>query len=139
MRPYFVCPDGRRATQWSTSYVAIVGPGTAFPDGNKNVSMAAIRDGTSNTVVVAEIADSNIHWMEPRDLRIDEMSFVINDKTKPSISSRHGDGAHVLLADGSVRWLSNSTPPEVVKAMLTITGGERINWETMELEDGTER
>jgi hypothetical protein len=30
------------------------------------------------------------------------------------------------MADGSVRWLPETTPPETIKAMLTIDGGEKI-------------
>ncbi len=89
-------------------------------------------DGLSATIFISEIARSDIHWMEPRDLHIDRMSFQINDKTKPSISSHHRGGAHVLFADGSVRFLRDSTPPEIVRALLTIDGGEEIDWDQVE-------
>jgi hypothetical protein len=56
------------------------------------------------------------------------MSFRINDpdRAKPSIGNRELHGAFVGMADGSVRWLPETTPPETVRAMLTIAGGEKI-------------
>lgn len=88
-----------------TNYVMIVGPTNAAKAGD--------------TILIAEIADSDIFWSEPRDLTLDEMSLRINDKSKPGISSHHPLGAMVALADGSVKFLKQSTTPEQLRAMLT--------------------
>jgi hypothetical protein len=80
-----------------------------------------------DSFVVVEIADSDIYCSEPRDLKFDEMSFKINDKSKPSISSHHHGGAFVLVMVGNpmtqhlkdmVFFLDDSTDPEEVRAML---------------------
>src|SRR5262245_44041648 len=55
-------PDKQPRTE--TSYVAVVGPQTMWPD-DKTVGMAAALDGTSNSIMVVEVANSGIHWMEP--------------------------------------------------------------------------
>ena len=41
-------------------------------------------------------------------------------------SSFHKDGAHTLMADGAVRFLNKNTDPQVLKALLTATGGETV-------------
>lgn len=84
-----------------TNYVMIVGPTAASRAGEWR-SLGQISDGPAETVIVAEIADSDIFWSEPRDLMLEEMSFQINDKAKPSISSHHAHGAVVVFADGRI-------------------------------------
>ena len=67
---------------------------------------------------------------EPRDLTLDEALKGINatlhgkgGKGK-SISSYHPGGAYVMFADGNLRFLSEDTSPALLKALLTIDGGE---------------
>jgi prepilin-type processing-associated H-X9-DG protein len=103
-----------------------VGPGTAFP-GGKSVSLEEFTDGPENTIVLVEIANSNIHWSEPRDLMFDEISFKINDPAKPSISSPHADGPNVVFADGRSCRVSEAIPPETLRALFTINGGEKVS------------
>ncbi|MFO7908010.1 MAG: DUF1559 domain-containing protein [Pirellulaceae bacterium] len=75
------------------------------------------RDPPSRIIVI-EIVDSDIHWMEPRDVLLSELSLKINDPSKPSISSHHG-GACVLRADGSVLVLDDSETAEHLQDLLT--------------------
>lgn len=125
------CPSGPNyGRNRNTDYVAVVGPGTAFPNWERT-SLADIKDGPENTIIIVEIANSDIHWTEPRDLNIEEMSFTINDRTRPSISSPHRWGAFVAFADGRLCSIRSHTPPDVVKALLTINGGEGISREEL--------
>lgn len=101
----FVCPSAQQsADEGFTCYVMIVGSDE--------------RPERNDTILVAEIADSDIFWSEPRDLKRNEMSLQINDRSKPGISSHHPRGAMVVFADGSVTFLDDSTTPEELKAML---------------------
>lgn len=133
----FTCPSGpnsnhRRSNEFVlgnprfADYVAVVGPGTVFP-GRESVSKSQISDGLENTILLVEIAKSKIHWSEPKDLQFDEMSFTINHPTKPSISSPHAAGPGVVFADGRFRRISKTMPPDILKALLTINGGEDIS------------
>ena len=77
------------------------------------------------SVMVVEIADSDIHWMEPRDLSLNEMSLLINDPSGAGISSAHVGGAFVMLKDGTVEFLDESTTEERLREMLVRqTAGE---------------
>ena len=64
------CPAAQEANSWATSYVAVVGPATAWP-GSKCVRFQDIKDGTSDTILLVEVADATIPWMEPRDMRFE--------------------------------------------------------------------
>lgn len=121
--PYvFRCPsDDENHTD--TNYVMLVGPRT-LSNGPISIRLKDITDGDSETIVIVETYDLRIRWYEPRDLRMDEMSFRINDAEHYSIASRHPGGAQVAFVDGSVRYLSNETDVRAVEAAATIHGGE---------------
>ena len=108
-----------------TSYVVVTGAKTAFP-ADTCVNYQAISDGTSNTILVVEIANSEIHWMEPRDLSFAKMSFQVNNGSSRSISSVHELGAHVVFADGSVKFLGTETSGDSIRCLLTIDGAEAV-------------
>ena len=70
--------------------------------------------------MVVEIRNSDIHWMEPRDLDIRSLKFAINSDGKNSISSRHVGGAFVLFGDGSVSFLNESETEARLREMILI-------------------
>jgi prepilin-type processing-associated H-X9-DG protein len=124
--PVYSCPsrtDLQRA-DFCTSLVMIVGDETAARPG-KWTRLADLEDPAS-TVLLAEVADSDVFWAEPRDLQFDTMSFRINDPAGNCISSRHLGGAHVLMADGSVRFLADDTEPTVVRALIMRDKGDNL-------------
>ena len=101
----------------------IVGPHT-LSSGAESSKIAEITDGLPNTIMIVEVADSGIPWAEPRDLQFNQLSFKTNGVKGKEISSYHPPGANVAFCDGEVRLLKNSTNPQLVKAMVTINGGE---------------
>lgn len=116
----YACPCASNAQgRGLANYVMVVGPQTATRAGHWS-TLNQITEASENAIIVAEIADSDILWTEPRDLSIDDMSFTINDKSKPSISSNHWHGAMVLMADGTIRFLDNATDPDELRSMLTL-------------------
>jgi hypothetical protein len=103
----FQCPSARHPKgSGFTNYVMVVG-------------QSREGSGTKEAIIVVEIADSDINWTEPRDLNFDEMSFKINDKSNPSISSHHAHGALAVFADGSVHFLDEAIEPDELKKLLT--------------------
>ncbi len=119
------CPSQPDVDYPITNYVAIVGPHTIF-DGPHCRRFEEITDGISNTIMVVEVADSGIRWNEPRDLRFDEIDFSINGEKRPGIGSHHPKKINAAMCDGAVISMPDSTPPEVVKALTTIDGGEDV-------------
>lgn len=111
----------------NTSYLAIVGANTAWRSDGTTVRLSDITDDHSSTILLVEVQNSGIHIFEPRDLSIDQMPLTINPKSGQGISSRHyPGGANALMVDGTVKWLTNDLSPDVLHAMLTINGGEKI-------------
>lgn len=128
----FHCPSGElSSTSSETEYVVVTGEPTPFP-GAKASTMKQFTDGLENTILLVEITNSNIHWMEPRDLEFDSMSFQVNDSHQPSISAPHPLGPVVVFADGITGYrIHNSLRPETLKGLLTIAGGEEASRERL--------
>ena len=82
-----------------TSYLAVVGKGAAFPPGGRSARMGDFLTGSvlPPIISVVESQDSDIAWMEPRDLDIDAPPGT----PVPHISSPH-PGPCLMRMDGSV-------------------------------------
>jgi hypothetical protein len=106
--PMYHCPTDRDSGPFDTSFVVIVGDEAAFP-GAATRRFKDFADGSTNTVIMAEMSESGIHWMEPRDLEFDDMSFRLNDPGRKCIRSKHPGVAHVLFGCGSVKSVSELT------------------------------
>ena len=120
----------------TTNYLRVVGDRTASPVG-RTVNQADIVDGIDGTLFIVENVDAGVHWMEPRDLSFDSMSFEIG--TTNGISSWLEPPAGVTL-EGRVLSLSPRMPSDAVKAAFTIAGGESgtAHWLTA-IADGRDR
>ena len=105
-----------------TSYVAIVGPGTAWA-GEQSTNLASIRDGTNHTILVVEISNSDIHWMEPRDLSVEELEAWLDLNRKPHLGAEI-EGGLVGYADGHVEYLPRETTLKKLRALLTPAGND---------------
>ena len=122
----FCCPSEAAFDATKTNYVAVVGPETAWP-GSDRTRSADFKDALANTVLLVEVKNSGIHWMEPRDLDLSQMSPAINAATGPCICSNHKRGANVAFVDASVRFLPDNLPFKTLRALLTRSGGETVN------------
>jgi hypothetical protein len=126
---FYQCPSQADRKQPTTSYMMVVGPHTVS-DGPHSRKIEDITDGTVNTVMVVEVADSGVGWAEPKDLEFDKIDFKINGEKRPGIGSCHSGGAFVaFFCGGRVEFVENATSPERVKAMLTIDGREKATGE----------
>lgn len=110
----------------TTNIVTVVGSETAFP-GSDCTRIDDFTDGLDHTILLAEITSSGICWMEPRDLRVEDMSFTVNDPKRPSISSSRRRGPYVVFADSIHTYrLSPVLAPETLQALTTRAGGEKM-------------
>jgi len=125
MPSVYRCASDDTGAEACTNYVVMIGPRTAWP-GDTPVRMSDIADGTRNTWLVVEVADSGIAWSEPRDLHVQQMARELNASAGQGISSKHPGGAQVVCADGSAHFVPELLPPEDIRALLTIAGGESV-------------
>ena len=119
----------------TTNYLAVVGPETAWP-GSTPAKREAITDDPASTILVVENLGAGVHWMEPRDLDFATMDFAL--RSPRGLSSHYVDPA-IVTVDGTVRRLHAGLTPEILRALLTARGGERLHdggagWER--LDDG---
>jgi len=99
-----------------TNVVAVTGPGTAF-DEEFTFSLGDLDD---DTILVIDVADSDVHWMEPGDLDVRDLEQSV-------VQGVDGDGIHVLFADGEVWFLSSQTPLKDLKPFFTVDGARQFD------------
>ena len=134
--PFFRCPSAQSTgKETDTSYAVVVGPGTMFP-GEKPVKRAEVIDGTPNTIMIVEVANSGIHWMEPRDLEIAKIAPTGKPLERLGISSNHPNTVNVLFAAGNAGHLSTERlTMEQLQALLSRNGRDNAD-SCKALDDG---
>lgn len=120
--PVFCCPSDDDSESAATSYLAVIGPNTAWP-GERPVSIKGISDGTEKTAHIVEVADSGIGWAEPRDFYINQIPMQLNPKHGFGISSRHDAGAQMGFVDGSARFVPDTIEPQTLRRLLERNDG----------------
>ena len=99
-----------------TTYVVPVGEGVGL--GLEGIGIRKMTDGTSNTIAVLDVApELGVPWTKPDDFDIKIMEEVLWIRR---------EGSNVGYFDGSVRRLSPDMETELLKAMMTYSGGEAI-------------
>jgi prepilin-type processing-associated H-X9-DG protein len=123
-----------------SSYIGIAGIGTDAPlllksDRRAGVfgydrvtSLADITDGTANTMMVAESAQVGTSWLQGGSATVRGLDRADQPYLGAGrqFGGLHQGGAYVAMADGSVRWISDSISPRVFEALSTMAGGERL-------------
>ncbi|MFI4852734.1 MAG: DUF1559 domain-containing protein [Gimesia chilikensis] len=109
--------------------------------GNSSRRIRDYTDGLSNTIQIGEkttngtpigalwagSASTEIaHLISRVDWTSDDTTYIINGNSNWAISSMHTGGAHVLLGDGAVRFLSENMSIRTWSALGTISEGEVI-------------
>ncbi len=126
----FWCPSSETEDKGYTNYVVVIGDPDQFPQTmfapDHGVSFRDVTDGTSNTIMVAEVQTA-VPWTMPgADLYFDRMTFRING-SPASIGSNHVGMAHVALGNGSVRALSGQLSAETLRNLLQPADGNAVS------------
>ncbi|MDZ4779380.1 MAG: DUF1559 domain-containing protein [Planctomycetia bacterium] len=121
----FYCPSDVRGTDdFHTSYVAVVGDHTVWPE-KKSIGYETVRqlDGAERTLLLIETHNSGIHWMEPRDVTLAD---CINGTHGPRAGSLPGGNCNhpscsvVSFVDGHISVLPDTVTATELKELLTI-------------------
>jgi len=127
--PAYKCPScppsGGSGSPTETNYMVITGAKTVF-DGAKAASTRDITDGTSNTILVVEVAGTGVNWAEPVDLDAGTMQFPNVGSGSTGPDSHHSGGFNAALCDGSMRFLSDTINPQTFDALITKAGAEQV-------------
>jgi prepilin-type N-terminal cleavage/methylation domain-containing protein/prepilin-type processing-associated H-X9-DG protein len=116
-----------------TNYVGSAGDGVLPGVYNSRVGDAGITDGKSQTLMIGE-QDSDpadpqgAWWRMPTAFAAAPINArdAAGLKRTDVFRSRHGAGAHFLMADGAVRWISANIDLRTYQALSTINGGEVV-------------
>jgi hypothetical protein len=111
---HFAGVGGRVETDFGTGDLGIFGR-------NSQVARDDVIDGLSQTMVAGEIAQSIPAWGEPDNWR--SIGAGLN-KSPQGFGNTDDTGAHFLMADGSVRFLSNRTSLRTLQQLGTRNGSE---------------
>jgi prepilin-type processing-associated H-X9-DG protein len=140
---FFRCPSDpiQRGT---TSYYAVTGVPTAWPAPSASCLLEFAEP--SRSLLIVENSKLDIRWIDPRDLRFDQLDFTIRSRSSMGfagsgypkaqvIASEHRNGANAVFADGGVQFLATDTSPKVIERMLDIRNppvrpqpGTRCRW-----------
>ena len=116
------CPSAEHAAN-ETTYLAFVAPDSCLQPG-KFRAIREIVDGASNTLMVIDApADQAVPWMAPRDAD-EQLILAIGGNSQLS----HPGGVVAGLADGSVRFLPADLPAATRRALISVNGGEKIDF-----------
>ena len=122
MPAVYRCPSSPTSgPETNTAYAGVFGKQCIFR-GSDPVAFKEITDGTSSTLMVGEVAKSNIPWMKPEDI---DVALYPAIGTAGGFGSDHAGGAHFLMADGSVHFLSTTRTPESMQALFTRDGNDQ--------------
>jgi len=127
MPDFYASPASPLSHQGVTNYLAVVGRATAWPE-QYSARIQDIHDGTSNTILLVESADSEILWLEPRDLPHREALQLLqpgNDAAKSAVFGP-GTGFYVSMADAATRWIRRDISRDVLRSLLSINGGRPL-------------
>jgi hypothetical protein len=108
---------GTKMPTTTTNYLAVVGPETMWP-GAVGRKKEDVTSSTSDTIQIAENQGLGVHWMEPRDLHVDSMSYDFNS---PEGLSSWYKAPSAAMADGSLRTFNEGYDAASLRHMLTAT------------------
>ncbi len=113
-----VFDDPSARPEQHSHYEFVTGTGAMFETGSPH-DFSSITDGTSNTIAVVEMRTSNPSWAAPSSVDISQLAAGLP-------KGNHPGGNLVLLADGSVRFVSQTVDQKVLRALATRNGGEAV-------------
>ena len=121
--PRFLNP-GIETTTDATGYAAahFVPNSHLIEDSGRGTKIGRVTDGLSFTVMAGSIDAGFLAWGDPDNAR----DFANGVGGGPKAFGQDGNGALVLMSDGSVRYVSKGTAPEVIKAIATPAGNELV-------------
>jgi type II secretory pathway pseudopilin PulG len=122
MPAIFLDPSsGHAPTEGLTHYLGVKGEGRYFDGTSEGRKLIDMTDGTSNTIAFVQVNDDRtVIWTKPED-------WEMNDATPfVGLGALHPGIFLAGFADGHVTAVSTMIDVTVLKAMLTISGGEAL-------------
>jgi hypothetical protein len=134
MPEVFRCPSAKRTPPGMTSYFCVVGQGRMTP----GATFQKASDFTDDpTILLIESNAAHVNWLEPRDLTVEEVINRGAVADAPPCHHRGEDGGvwrkapyfNCAMAESFRGWgIRDDIAPQTLKDLLTIDGGEKVDW-----------
>lgn len=114
-----------------TNVVAVTGLGTAFPPGD-TTALSDFLDGPGNSIMLTEISESKVPWLQPRDLEVANFAVGEPSDSRINISAVSWRRPLVVFADSIQAFtVRPGASIEELKALMTIAGSESVTKEQL--------
>lgn len=97
-------------------FLAVTGQYTAWPS-HLSSSLGEFWNGTSNAIMLVESADSEVNWLEPRDIPLEQAMKQRNALAAPRLAGRYEKTA-VVMASGELHSLRESLEDRTLSRLL---------------------
>jgi prepilin-type N-terminal cleavage/methylation domain-containing protein len=117
----YQCPSSPKLNE-VTNYLAVVGPDCAFT-GSEPRKISDAKDGPENTIMLIEVSPEHaVPWMSPEDIDPNGILSMI-----PDDEMNHPGVILATYLDCSTRSIDQGIDPDILRALLTIAGGEKLD------------
>ncbi|MBY0227777.1 MAG: DUF1559 domain-containing protein [Gemmataceae bacterium] len=110
---------GATAEPDATHYQVFGGPGTLFPKPDAKAQLFRIRDGSSNTFLVAESSKA-VPWTKPQDMEVTERAL-------PALGGQFAKFFHAVMCDGSVRKIKRGADEKLLRWLIDPSDGNPVD------------
>ncbi len=100
-------------------FLAVTGQYTAWPNHRSSRMSEFYMRGTSNSLMLVESADSDVNWLEPRDISHAQAMKQGKAEAAPRLAGRHGQTTF-LTADGETHFGSKPFHERGLALMLSV-------------------
>lgn len=120
---YFAPSSSLDQAGGKTHYLGVAGSGAIFTGETRGVSLRQITDGTTKTLMVIQVDDDHaVEWTRPADYNVE----VHRVNPFAGIGELHPNDFYAGYADGHVTGIPIDTAVELLNALMTRNGGERV-------------
>ncbi len=121
--PTYQCPS-TVIDPTMTTFVAVVDP-SGIMSGPTPTRYREVLDGLANTLVVIEADSANaVHWMSPDDVGMQQFLNRGGGRN----DGGHLGGSHVMMADGTVVFMTDSVDSNLAQALVTKDKKDAVNF-----------
>lgn len=121
--PFLLNPGIRRHEQPTGYQPADYAANNQIFNVNTSMKLDAIKDGLAYTILAGEVSTDIKAWGDPTNFRDPQLGI---NASPNGFGGPYQGGAHFLMADGSVHFITDNIDPQTLKALSTPDGGETV-------------